>query len=319
MRALVVVRAGLAFAAVALAGCTFDPGPLDFNLFPDLPQEDFVKDNPPSVDVTLLADESAIGPDGEVQIDTWDDLSSSVRLDVTFANTVSMDVPLGTVTLTGAELGEGYGDIRAVAHDDDGGHTDVVTGRVLVDLTPPEIDLSPCIVGGDGALSAAVGDAWALGSIDLTVGDANFHEDFPQWPATLGSDWDWTLFEVPAAQLPAGATTATLIAIDHVGNETDATCDLLVDTSAPEVTLTASLDDDGVIHAIVSASDDDTGAEPSLEVASRGAVLAEGSGPSTGFTLTAADFPAGPLPLEGRAIDRAGNVGVSAPVVLEIR
>ncbi|OGQ10684.1 MAG: hypothetical protein A2138_02015 [Deltaproteobacteria bacterium RBG_16_71_12] len=294
----------------------------------DLDDDDWDADDPAEVEVAIATAEAALGPADVIVIDVLDDSSTVIDVQVTFAHTVWETVENGASSMiTGAELGEGYGNVVVDAADDAGNVTTVTIGDVLVDLTPPVAEVSPCVIAADGGeFTAWIGDAWALGSVELHVRGAGASETstaasaaFPAWPSTFRTAWDWSYFAVPASALPVGAGDATLVVTDRVGNAAGFSCALVVDAVAPLVALAATIGADGVITATITTSDDVTdGALLTVTLAARAVPLAESVGAVTTFTLDAADFASGPLPLEGRARDRAGNEGVSTVVAVDV-
>lgn len=288
-------------------------------------------DDPPelSVDVGVGGNDGVMGPDDTIAVFVDDDDTETLDVSFRFALSVRRDVDRGgSTTITGAEIGEGYGDLQIQVSDADGGNTSTAVEGLLVDLTPPSIEMEPCILaangkGDRGTMAAWIGDAWALGDVTLVVAPqdgldlapAVFTETFASWPATFGESWDWSFFSVSAAQLPAGSSTATYTVRDRAGNTTSRSCDLFVDGSPPVVTLAATLVDDE-IQVDATAVDDD--AAFSLVLHAGGVEVAHGAPPSTRFVLDAADFASGELALEARATDRAGNEGRSQVVVLDI-
>jgi hypothetical protein len=288
----------------------------------DLEDDDWDGDEPVELDVTMATAEPALGPTDEILVDAYDDTSNLIEVNVTFAQTSSTVVEggAGSLSFTGAQLGEGYGEVVVDAYDSAGNRTTGTIGDVLVDLTPPVAEVSSCLIAADGEFSAWIGDGWALGSVELRVGDgAAASETFHDWPASFRDAWDWSYFSVPASALPVGEGEATLVVTDRVGNVATYACALVVDVAPPIVALDAAIDAFGVITATITASDDVTeGALLALTLAARAVPLAESAGATTTFTLDGADFVSGPLPLEGRARDRAGNEGASTVAIVVV-
>lgn len=265
-----------------------------------------------------------IEPEDTVTVFVDDDDTSVLDVELSFARTVRRDVGRGeTAVITGASLGEGYGELLVDVVDGDGGFTSVSVLDLLVDLTAPSVEIEPCVVaasgeGARGTLAAWVGDAWALGAVEVAVGNEVIGAAaFPEWPATFGETWDWSYFSISGADLPIGRATATFTVTDRAGNQTSGACELLVDADPPVVTLSAALVG-GAIHAEVGATDDDDELPGALVLSAGGVEVAHGQAPSTRFVLDAADFPAGELVLEAGARDRAGNEGRSAPLVVTL-
>lgn len=286
-------------------------------------------DDPPTLDIELDAPNGIMGPDNTITVSVDDDDTEDLDVSLAFARDVDRTVSRGNfMTATGSDLGEGYGELVIHVFDRDGGFSSTSVEGLLVDLTPPLLEIEPCILaasgkGDRGTLAAWVGDAWALGSVAVEIvpdeGDAIVRGDsFGDWPSTFGQSWDWSYFSVSANELPVGHSVATYTVRDRAGNASQQTCDLFVDALPPVVTLEAELVD-GFIYAEVGASDDDVDALPTgLTLRAGGAEVAHGQAPSTSFVLDAADFPAGVLILEATACDRAGNEGRSEIVALSL-
>ncbi len=286
-------------------------------------------DDPPTLEIELDAPNGIMGPDNTITVSVDDDDTVDLDVSLEFARNVDRTVQRGNgMTVTGAELGEGYGELFIAVVDRDGGFSSTSVEGLLVDLTPPLLEIEPCILaasgkGDRGTLAAWVGDAWALGSIAVEVvpdeGDPVVRGDsFSDWPSTFGQSWDWSYFSVSANELPVGHSLATYTVRDRAGNASQRSCDLFVDALPPVVTLEAELID-GFIYAEVGANDDDVDSLPTgLTLHAGGAEVAHGQAPSTSFVLDAADFPAGVLILEATARDRAGNNGRSPIVALTL-
>jgi hypothetical protein len=293
-------------------------------------EDDGEQDDPPSLDIELDTQNGIMGPSNTITVSVDDDDTLSLDVSLAFARNIDRQVDSGDrVTITGAELGEGYGDLLIEVFDRDGGNSSTSVEGLLIDLTAPLLEVEPCVLsasgkGDRGTLAAWIGDAWALGSVAVEVVPDNggdivvFADSFGDWPSTFGESWDWSYFSVNASELPVGRSLATYTVRDRAGNATSRSCDLFVDALPPVVTLEAELVD-GFIYAAVSASDDDDTALPTgLVLRAGGADVAHGQAPSTSFVLDAADFPSGVLILEAAARDRAGNEGRSPIVALSL-
>jgi hypothetical protein len=268
----------------------------------------------------------AVNGSTAVNVHVEDD-GTILSLSATFASTITKtlnggeDGTSGDFTLTGAELGEGLGDLVIVVSDDTGATATQTIVDLVVDLTPPAIALEPCVLnatgqGPRGAFQAWVGDAWALSAVALLVDDEPIVDvAFDEWPATLGTAWDWSYVSFASNELPTGAHDALLTVTDKGGNVTEAACDLVVDGNAPVVSATVTAGAD----IVVDASATDLEGDVSLDVVAGGFALASAPGPSAQFTLHPGDFPAGELAIYVLARDAAGNEGASpvTTVVIE--
>lgn len=291
-------------------------------------------DDPPTIDIELDAPNGIMGPGNTITVSVDDDDTVALDVSFEFARNIDRTVDRGNfVTVTGADLGEGYGELFIDVVDRDGGFSSTSVEGLLVDLTPPLLEIEPCVLaasgkGDRGTLAAWVGDAWALGSVavEIVPDDSDGApgvpfvrgDSFSDWPSTFGESWDWSYFSVHASELPVGRSLATYTVRDRAGNATSRSCDLFVDALPPVVTLDAQVVD-GFIYAEVGATDDDVDALPSaLSLHVGGVEVAQGQAPSTSFVLDRADFPAGILLLEATARDRAGNEGHSPLVALSL-
>lgn len=329
-------RLGLLLAGVLAfsnSGCIFllleeeedDPPPTlppEQPINPNPPQQ--TNDLPPSVTDIDIADWPPLGPQGTVTITVTDDrMLSEVELFFAKSSKQFLGGSFQTFTVTGSELGEGYGDLMVRATDSNGGWAERSVTNLLVDLTPPTIQLFDTTVpatGGDARVDFWVSDAWVLGTVVLEFGNARLVHKFPEgYPSTLGEQWDSSLVSFDARVLPAQRDTATVTAIDAAGNYHSETFELYVDGDPPVVAITSPAPDavvSGRFDIVIDASD--PGGGPIwVEITAGGAPMATASGPAI-VTLDAGELPAGLIDIAAWAVDEAGNESEPASVMVEV-
>ena len=226
----------------------------------------------------------------------------------------------GSVTVTGSELGEGFGQMGVTVFSLDGSSTRRAVDGLLVDLTPPEAFFHETVLPATGKhLTFWMGDAWIVAGCEITIGDATFTAEVdPGYPDTIGVEWDFSLVTIPVEEIPIGAHQAHVSLWDAAGNTSVVTVPILIDGIAPEVGVPAPEEGailDGLFNLTVTATDD-TPLPIALEIRVGGALVATGASPETTITLDTADFPAGPTQISAVAVDEAGNR--SAPLVRNV-
>lgn len=273
---------------------------------------------PPSISYIDVPDWPPIGPDGEVTVSVTSSAPLSI-LEYGFKNFLVRS-PSET-TVTGLELGEGFGTLSVRATDTRGGFASRDVTDLLVDLTPPEITLGQTVVSHDGMVAFWVADAWILGRVEIEFSGARRSHQFQiGYPETLGESWDVSLVEFHAEELPEGAGPARIRAVDAAGNEVTEEFDLVIDGTPPRVALLEPAEGAVVtdeLRVTVQAYDE-TDLPVRIDLAAGGATVATASGPLSTIVLDASDFPPGPMSLAATAIDQAGNESELALVQIVI-
>jgi hypothetical protein len=282
----------------------------------------------PHITSIEVADWPPLGPKGSVTATVSDDTSLS-RVEASFKNHPTKHVggTAQTVAFTGAELGEGFGTLRLTVHDSQGAWAKREVDKLLVDLTPPQVQigkrtLRPGTAGPDGELELWVGDAWVLGKVELSFRGQQLRFELPHvYPATLGKAWDVSRVAFEASSLPVGSGTAVLVVTDAAGNSTTQSFTLTIDATPPSVSIPSPTPESSVTGAFeVRVSASDPGGGPvSIEVSVGGSEVATVAGPAATVWVQAEDFASGDLDVAAVAIDEAGNrseparVGVQVP------
>jgi hypothetical protein len=317
----VVVLSLLAAGAWPLSGCfwLFDPdGGEPVADVPDAPVL------PPSVVSVDLPSWPPLGPTGQLTANLRDDRGLS-RVDFDFNHHVSRTLAGGSlesVTVTGEELGEGFGTLQIRAFDFEGGTATRAVTDLLVDLTPPKAELGKTVVRAkDDHLELWVADAWVLGAVTLGFQGSTQQHVFDEiYPSTLGEAWDYSLVKFASESLVEGEDTAELTVTDAAGNTATYSFVLTVDGTPPVVSIqqpAAGSVVSGPFAVTISASDAQQGSVwLSIEV--DGTPLATAVGPLASVAVDAGELTPGAATLVVRAHDEAGNVGITErPIVVE--
>ncbi|MBK6516499.1 MAG: hypothetical protein IPM79_01300 [Polyangiaceae bacterium] len=278
--------------------------------------------DPPTIDFTI-ADWPPMGSASTLSISAQAD-NGLGNTTFFFRNTVLRSFngeTSATLSVTGAELGEGFGRLEVDVASWDGSISRRGVDGLLVDLTAPTAyvdDLNVVRAVGDH-FSFYMADAWIVSGCELTVGDQIFTEQLdPGFPPTLGVDWDFSLVSIPSEDLPIGTHSASLRVWDAAGNESILPVAITIDGLPPDVGITSPVEDatlEGYFDLQVTASDD-VPLPVAIEIHVGGALVATGTSPSTTITLSTEDFPAGPTEISATAVDEAGNR--SAPLVRNV-
>lgn len=320
-----LIAASLALTALASTSCRTIDGEL---VSQRVENRDFVQpgqDFPPQIDEILIADWPPMGPSGVITVEVRDDAGVASLL-FEFAEVVTFDTGGQrnvSFDVQGIDLGEGLGELVVTAYDVEGTWAQRRVEDLLVDLSPPEIDLLDTHIpasGPEGVLFAWVSDAWILGDVRLEVGGKVLTKDFPDaYPSTLGEEWDYSLVSFEGSELPLGAHVAQLTVRDAAGNEATQSFDLVVDGTPPTAFIDAPQSGDHVsgVFAVEASGADDLG-PVSLEVSLGGVLAAVAPGPTALVTIDASDFLPGPVELSVVAVDQAGNRSAPANVSLVI-
>jgi len=265
-----------------------------------------------------------LGETTAIHVDVSDDVGLS-QVTFRFRNNVTRWISghNASVSVTGGELGEGFGTLEVTVEDvQDASRTRTVED-LLVDLSPPEITFGDTVLGAeDDHLEVWVADAWVLGSAELTVGDTVLSHDFEDgYPPTLGEAWDYSLVKFPTDQLPQGMHEASLTAFDAAGNATTESFTYTIDTIAPTVQIvspTTGTVVSGLFDVTVQAIDLSSG-PVWIELTIGGTPAATAVGPQATVILNAGELAAGPTELCARAYDEAGNPSQVATIDLVVQ
>jgi hypothetical protein len=281
-------------------------------------------DPPPAVTRIVVPAWPPIGPLASVEITATDNRSLS-RADVFFAkrSTRSLSGTASTFSVSGEVLGEGFGELLVQVTDSSGGTAERRFSNLLVDLTPPTIQLLETTVPATGErahIDMWITDAWVLGDVTLQFGDKYLRHDFVDaYPPTLGKQWDTSLVSFEASAFPPGRGTARVVANDGAGNSAEKSFYLHIDAIAPAVQITAPAADSvvtGRFDVTVEASDA-LGGNVWVELSVAGTTLATSVGSAT-LTLDANELPIGSATINAVAIDEAGNRSAPASVTVNV-
>lgn len=282
---------------------------------------------PPTIDELVLPTWPPLGPTGKVTVGLSDDEGLS-RITATFKDVTRRSVSgtKGTVSFTSTELGEGMGTLTLVACDARSACRSRQVSDLLVDLTPPDIDLERAVVsslmdGIDGQVAVWVTDGWVLGSVDFTFAGKTVRHDFPKaYPSTLGTSPDVSRIAFPAKGFPSGSGSATIIARDAAGNEQTKSVTLRIDGTRPVVALAEPLPGavvSGQLTVRVTATDE-SGIAPTVDIWVGGARVLTGVPASTPLVVDTSTLPPGSTEVRAVATDEAGNESVAARAMIEI-
>jgi len=281
-------------------------------------------DPPPTVSRIVVPNWPPIGPVASVQITATDNRSLS-RADLFFTkrSTRTLSGTFSEFSVTGDQLGEGFGELLVQVTDSSGGTGERRSGNLLVDLTPPTIQVLGATVPatGDRAhIDLWVTDAWVLGDVTLQFGtEALLHDFVDGYPLALGKQWDTSLVAFDASALPPGRGTARVVAHDGAGNSAQKSFTLHIDAIAPTAKITAPAPDSvvmGNFDVTVEASDA-LGGTVWVELSVAGTTLATSVGSAT-LTLDANELTVGSATINAVAIDEAGNRSEPASVTVNV-
>lgn len=232
----------------------------------------------------------------------------------------------GTIRFFGAELGEGLGDLRVTACDAERACRERRVEKLLVDMTPPDIELesevvSPLATGIAGDVAVWVRDGWVLGSVEITYQGKTLTHDFPHaYPSTLGVKPDISRVGFPAKSLPTGNGSLVIKATDAAGNASSKTVKLRIDATPPIVKMTepaAGAKVQGSFIVRVEATDEG-GQVPTVDVFVGGSRVLAGVLPSSPFVIDTSTLTPGIHEVRAVARDDAGNESVTADVAIEV-
>ena len=224
------------------------------------------------------------------------------------------------VMVSGAELGEGMGQLTIRATDALWRQATRRVNELVVDLSPPEIITGETILrhGQDSVIELYLADAWVIGGMRFDMAGVILEKEFEEgWPATLGTEWDLSLVQFDTSAFPEGEHEAAITAWDAAGNIRTMALDLRLDGTAPTAAITSPQPGSTLSGSFdVGLSGDDAGQPVWLELSVGGTPVATAVGPNATVTLDASEFTPGVQTLEAVAYDEAGNA--SAPVTISV-
>lgn len=263
-----------------------------------------------------------LGPDGRVTVTATDE-HALASIQASFNNVPwrSFSGTRATISFTGRELGEGFGTLAFEVRDIDNGKARREVHDLVVDLSPPTIQLERATVssskgGVEGQIAFWVRDAFVLGSLEMTFGGKTMTYEFPRaYPATIGKAWDVSRVAFSAKDLPEGDGKAVVIARDAAGNSTTSEIAIRLDGTPPTVGIT-SPPPNTTVHdsfelALVGQDVASTQAV-NIDVFVGGSLAATVLGPASNLTIDCNTLPKGPVEIRAIARDEAGNTSAAA-------
>jgi hypothetical protein len=282
---------------------------------------------PPTFDALVIPTWPPLGPNGKIEVRLSDD-EGLARITATFKDVARKTVggKTGVVSFTGSELGEGSGTLTLIACDARSACRERWVSDLLVDLTPPDIELERPVVsslvdGVDGQVAVWVTDGWVLGSVELTFAGKVVRRDFPAaYPSTLGTARDVSRVAFPASAFPDGTGAAVIVARDAAGNERTQSVTLRIDGTRPIVTLLEPQPGTQVRGALTvrAAATDDSGVAPTIDLWVGGARVLTGAPATTTLVVDTSTLPPGSTEVRAVATDEAGNESVAARAAIEL-
>lgn len=293
---------------------------------PPAPSNARAESAPPHIDPLTVPDWPPFGPTSSITASCSGETTlRNISASFMFAESKSVSGMSGRVSFRGSELGEGQGQLRVTCCDLRGSCAARDVESFLVDLTAPEVGVeravaSPNGEGLDGDVALWVGDAWVLGSVELTFRGTALRYDFPNvYPSTVGKDWDVSRVTFSAKDLPLGSGDAVVVVRDAAGNSASSIVSLRIDGTAPNVALLQPSPGAAVTGPFVvkvSSTDPNDATPTRIRVWVGGAFVGELAGPVGELTLDPATLPPGPTEVRAVARDEAGNE--SAPVSVTV-
>lgn len=266
----------------------------------------------PTVDITI-ADWPPIGPTGTVEVSASSPAGLS-NATFWFRNRADVLLSGGTserFSIDGTSLGDGRGQLVVEVSGFDGARTSRFVDDLLVDLGAPVAYLDAAVLPAkDAKLRFWIGDAWVVSGYRLLIGGKQFeHQLPPGYPATFGTEWDFSLVSIPVEEIPPGVHLAELEVYDAAGNLTQASVPITIDDVPPVALIESPLEGaevSGLFNVRLFGADSLPGLV-SLELHAGGAQVATATGPQATVTLDANELPQGSLRLDALAVDQAGN------------
>jgi hypothetical protein len=228
------------------------------------------------------------------------------------------------VSVTGGELGEGFGTMHVIVWDEQDAWADRAVTDFLVDLSPPKGELVKSVVrrGESLDIQAWVGDAWVLGGLELTFGGVTRSHTFDEgYPATLGDAWDVSLVTFPSVDFPEQSGTAQLRAWDAAGNQVVTEVELTLDGTPPVAEVTSPAPGSAVSGALTieAQGSDENGGPVEIDILVAGTPIATLPGPTAKVTVDLSELAKGAVQIEAIARDAAGNTSEAAAVDVVIQ
>lgn len=284
------------------------------------------QDHAPEVTDVLIPSWPPVGP-GTLISASASDVDGDLE-EITFDFRELVHVPAqgssDEVSVSGVQLGEGYGALYVTAWDLGGGWADQEVTDFLVDLSPPKGALvTRSFARGPGQdIDLWVSDAWVLGGVELSFGGVSRSFTFAEgYPSTLGETWDSSLVHFASTDFPEASGSATLRVWDAAGNQTTVVEALTLDGTPPVVEIVApaagSTLGDTVTVEVTGA--DETDDAVSIDVLVGGSPVTTLLGPAGAVEVDLTGLVKGATTIEAVAHDAAGNSSVvaSVEVVLE--
>ncbi|MCF7480996.1 Ig-like domain-containing protein [Vibrio sp. J1-1] len=190
---------------------------------------------------------------------------------------------------------------------DEAGNTGTVTDTTTLDATPP-------VVSVDEVLTNDATPA-LTGTVDDTAASVTVNVNGTDYPATNNGDGTWTLADDTLPALTENSYTVTVTATDEAGNQSTSTGTLVVDTTAPVVTVDDALTNDAT--PALTGSVDDPAANVIVTVNGTD-YPATNNGDGT-WTLADDTLPAladNSYPVTVTATDEAGNQGTATSTLV---
>lgn len=279
----------------------------------------------PRIDAITLPTWPPVGREGVVRVRASDDQGLTL-VRASFSREVSRSLTGKTsvdIAFRGEELGEGFGPLRVFVTNVSARRLEARVENLLVDLTPPEVQVEKKVVARDtGDVAFVVKDAWVLGSVEVEYEGVVQRTELPKvYPKTLGTAWDVTRVAFPARTFPEAKGRVAVRALDAAGNGLVQSFALEVDGTPPTVGIVAPADGSEVVEPFeLALSSSDAGGGPTtIEVAVGGAPAAVLVGPAARLRVDTATLPRGPLVVEAVAIDEAGNRSTPARLSVVVR
>lgn len=280
----------------------------------------------PHIEDIVIPPWPPLGPGGRVTVTATDERGlASIQASFNNVPWRSFAGTRATIAFTGRELGEGFGTLAFEVRDIDNGKARREVHDLVVDLSPPTIELERAVVssamdGVEGQIAFWVRDAFVLGSLEMTFGGKTMTYEFPHaYPATIGKSWDISRVAFSAKDLPEGEGKAIVIARDAAGNSTTSEIAIRLDGTPPTVGITSPPSNTTVSGSFELAlvGQDAASTRPvSIDVFVGGSLAATVLGPASNLAVDCATLPKGPVEIRALARDEAGNTSVAANVTV---
>lgn len=222
--------------------------------------------------------------------------------------------------------GDGEYDVTVVVTEPDGTETELDGPSIVIDTTPPVINLDETTVATDDVVNAeeyaegiaVTGTGEAGASISVTI-EGITHE------TTVSESGSWSVV-YPAGELPEGEyeTVVTVVTSDSYGNTSTVTEAITIDTVPHDLSINAStVEGDGVVN-FVEASDGFTitgssaaGATVTVEIQGVSQQVVVGADGTWSATFDAGTLPAGEYDatITATTVDAAGNASSASETI----